>query len=323
MQSLILGVDIGATKTHLILATNQGKIITEKHDLGANLHITSPAQIISQLNTLVNQVFSQPSSASNINQVCIGLAGLDTLIDKHRLLAYFNSQPVLAPQLAHASMLIVNDAFIGLRSGTNATPAICLIAGTGSNCYGIDVRLREVKAGDWGYLLGDSFSSFSIGQKLLKLVLKQYDGRLIASSLTNLVLDKLELKSVEALIDWAYSHAQVPVRSIASLAQLLTHKELSGLPELIQIRQEFAQEASQALSAVAQKLHKHPNEKLPVVIIGGLMQQEELRLQLLEQLASDCPWAQCLIPSHPPVYGALAIAQNYERTQLPPTSLIL
>ena len=50
---------------------------------------------------------------------------------------------------------IVSDAQSALAGATGCRPGVVVIAGTGSIAYGVNASAVEVRAGGWGWLLGD------------------------------------------------------------------------------------------------------------------------------------------------------------------------
>ncbi len=61
----------------------------------------------------------------------------------------------------------MHDAEAVLAAADAGASGVALIAGTGSFAFGRGEGDRVVRAGGWGYLLGDEGSGFAMGQEAL------------------------------------------------------------------------------------------------------------------------------------------------------------
>jgi N-acetylglucosamine kinase-like BadF-type ATPase len=174
-----------------------------------------------------------------------------------------------------ATLLLVNDGYVGIKSGTDGDWGVCIISGTGSNCFGLNEDGETASAGDWGYILGDLGSAFAVGQKMLRMVMQEYDGRKRRSVISEYVLRHLQMKTALELIPWAYG-AQPPVEAIASLAILLQEEEINKLREIQDLLKDITSELFSALLAVTTRLGIEREAAFPIVLTGGQFAQKEL-----------------------------------------------
>jgi N-acetylglucosamine kinase-like BadF-type ATPase len=298
MDKLYLGIDAGATKTALIMADGKGKILVDKRDEGINLHNLNSKISIEKLSLLINHTLGAQMVAE---AVVVGLAGLDT--DRDEIVSN-----QLREKIKTKSLTIVNDGLIGFRSGTDSKWGVCLIASTGANCYGITKTGKEVKAGGWGYLIGDQGSGYAIGKKILEKLMKEYDGREMESGIGDKVLHYLNLTNIPELMDWVYHQTEV-VERIASLSRIIPEVDSDYIWE------ETTDELFSAYKAVFRKLDLGLDDTLPVVLIGGLFNLPERWTDLVVQkILAYTPGAKIIKPQKPPVYGALKIALETNRT---------
>ena len=100
--------------------------------------------------------------------------------------------------------MIYNDTRIGLEAGSSSKNKIIVIAGTGSNCFGVNEEGKEAKANGWDYILADEGSGYKVSIKGLRAVMRDYDGRGEKTLLSKTILDELGFKNILDLSEWAY-----------------------------------------------------------------------------------------------------------------------
>ena len=86
-------------------------------------------------------------------------------------------------------MIVRNDAFNALYSGTLGEPGIVQIAGTGAVTLGINENGEVARSGGWGYLFDDEGSGFYLGNEALKAVFRSFDNRGKKTSLTDRITE--------------------------------------------------------------------------------------------------------------------------------------
>lgn len=307
-----IGADIGGTQSTWVITDNSAQPLNRIQGKGYNAHnqdYDPTSQFIKIFRQLTNGLTGPASCV-------IGIAALDTLHDlnfAHQMFHTVCSSPGLS--LTITSCTLTSDVFIALMTGTSNLPAICLIAGTGSSCYGIAPDGQEHKAGNWGYLLGDQASGFSIGHTMLKAAVKELDGRKKITPLSTLVLDALDCKDLPSLIDYIYSQ-QNSIPTIASLTQLIP--KLTDHPVVIAACQYIVTEMSQAIHAVHQRIQA-PNT-YSLVCSGSLFKlDQQIRKPLAEKLKQSHTQPSITHVTDP-VNGAIHIAQQYQTILLPKLS---
>ncbi|GAG67886.1 unnamed protein product, partial [marine sediment metagenome] len=134
---------------------------------------------------------------------CFGFAGNDAGEDsKTYRKIVFNDK--LNSYLNPKGTIICNDTRIGLESGSESKNKIIIIAGAGSNCFGINEDGKQAGASGWDFILADEGSGYSVGLKALKAIVKAYDGRGEKTLLSKTILEELNLNEIPDLIKWAY-----------------------------------------------------------------------------------------------------------------------
>jgi N-acetylglucosamine kinase-like BadF-type ATPase len=255
-------------------------------------------------------------------KAAIGIAGFDTPQDRQVLETFIMEHHKTSLMFGAAELVVVSDALVGLYSGTDTDNGVCIIAGTGANIYGIRQDGREARAGDWGFILGDQSSGFAMGLALLRLVMREFDGRIPKSVLTDKVLAYLKLSDPLEMVKWIYA-GRVPVDAIAQVSRLCVDPEIRELPEVLNLIDESAREAGLAYKAVVDRLELTLLERFPVVLVGGMMMhQDYFRNQVIDEVMKYTLQAEVTLPQRPPAEGAAYMIQSQYFGGVPPASAI-
>lgn len=213
---------------------------------------------------------------------------------------------------------VVGDMQIALEAAFDNGPGVVVIAGTGSIAYGRDEQGTAVRAGGWGFAIGDEGSAHWIARAAVAAVLRAADPRVVefrgepseVGSLLDASLSAALLKTwgVTSLSDLARAANSIPTPDFAALfpavaassdalaAQVLTSagKELAGIAAVV-VQRLFAQHAG----------------AVPVAMTGGVFRHAELvRRVFYNELGSLAAQAKVNPQVVEPVEGALRMARR-------------
>ena len=213
---------------------------------------------------------------------------------------------------------VVGDMQIALEAAFDNGPGVVVIAGTGSIAYGRDEQGTAVRAGGWGFAIGDEGSAHWIARAAVAAVLRAADPRVVefrgepseVGSLLDASLSAALLKTwgVTSLSDLARAANSIPPPDFAALfpavaassdalaAQVLTSagKELAGIAAVV-VQRLFAQHAG----------------AVPVAMTGGVFRHAELvRRVFYNELGSLAAQAKVNPQVVEPVEGALRMARR-------------
>lgn len=322
-----LGVDGGGTKTEAVIVDKDCRVLGSGRADGSNVHnfpIDSAMEHIRlATNAAVANMYKnhEISMSSGFKASCIGIAGLDGPEDRDKIAHFFTDSPLVHWPIHSEKILITNDGLIGLKSGTDKQWGVCLVSSTGSNCYGLNQAGKEAIAGDWGHLLGDQGSSYAMGLKIIRIIMKEYDGRRPTTILTEKTLSYLKMKTISELVAFMYS-GQTPVKAIASLAHLYDDPDVSENEDLLKIVRSCGQELILAYQSVIQRLEL-VSDAFPVVLIGGLFNlTEKLTNPVTARIKEMSPQAEIILPSEIPAIGAAKLAINPDSPQRYPETTL-
>lgn len=299
-----VGIDGGGTKTVGILANAEGEIVTKVQAGPSNYHVIGIEQthavlfeIISKLSTYIENIELQSIP------VCIGMAGLGREDDRIVIGKICDEIGI------NEARILTHDAHIALVGGTGKQAGVIVISGTGSIVYGINENGKEVRAGGWGYLLGDEGSGYDIALTGLQSIARTADKRGQPTLLTDLILKRLDLNTPNDLIRWTHTASR---DEIAQLAGSVFEAAEMGDKIAIQNIDNAFSELACAVETVTVQLDF--TQQFDIVFSGGILLNQQLLADKLQR------WIEKIIigsnvvkPKHEPAYGAVLLAMEKYR----------
>jgi N-acetylglucosamine kinase-like BadF-type ATPase len=328
-MNYLLGVDGGGSKTTVQIADTSGKVISQAVSGSSSYKSVGINRAIGNLNTAVfdaikklkvpigiylnTAVFDaikklKVSRSIYFISSCFGFAGHDAgegpkiykkIVFNKKLRNYLNPRRTI----------ICNDTRIGLKIGSESKNKIIIIAGAGSNCFGINEDGKEALASGWDFILADEGSGYSVGLKALKAIMKAYDGRGEKTLLSKTILEKLDLNEIPDLIKWAYG-GLFSKDKISRLAETVGNTAKMGDKVSIDILAEEAEEDVISVITVADKLG-FKDKDFDLVLVGGLFECEEyFKNILIKKLRENFPKITFMPLVENPAGGAIKMAKN-------------
>jgi len=307
-MNYILGVDGGGSKTTVQIADTSGKVISQAVSGSSSYKSVGINRAIGNLNTAVFDAVKKLKVTRDIYFIssCFGFAGNDAGEDsKTYRKIVFNDK--LNSYLNPKGTIICNDTRIGLESGSESKNKIIIIAGAGSNCFGINEDGKQAGASGWDFILADEGSGYSVGLKALKAIVKAYDGRGEKTLLSKTILEELNLNEIPDLVKWAYG-GLFPKDKISALAETVSNTAKMGDKVSIDILAEEAEEVVISVTTVANKLG-FKDKDFDLVLVGGLFKCEEyFKNILINRLRENFPKIKSMPLVGNPAGGAVKMA---------------
>lgn len=157
-----LGVDTGATKSHALIADENGRVL----GFGAGGPGNWETVGWNGTRQVLDEIISEAAAQAGIERFQIagagfGLAGYDWPEDRQPHLDIIREMGITAP------LQLVNDAFIGLPAGSDAGWGVVVSSGTSCNCYGRNQQ------GEIGRVVGSSsFGEYAGAGELVRYTVK-------------------------------------------------------------------------------------------------------------------------------------------------------
>ncbi|MBN2391371.1 MAG: ATPase [Anaerolineae bacterium] len=164
MSQYFLGIDIGATKSHALIADAQGRAVGFGEYGPGSHEIIGYDGLRAALHTITDAALASASLAkADIAGAGFGIAGYDWPGDAaphHEVIA------LLGLSVPYA---LVNDTIIGLVAGATEGWGVGVVSGTGSNCWGRDRQGRGARQTGEGRMTGGGgmFAEYAGGGDLV------------------------------------------------------------------------------------------------------------------------------------------------------------
>ena len=264
----VLGVDGGGTKTTAVIASFESKVLAESNSGASSFTGVGKIKAAENLNRAIFGAAEKLGIKDiRFESAGLGFAGLNVEEDfKVYKDIVFNEK--LKHHLNHDKVLICNDTRIGLEAGSSAKNKIIIIAGTGSNCFGINETGRQAGCTGWDYILADEGSGIEVSIRALRAVMRAYDGRGEKTMLSKAVLDELGIKNEEGIVKWSYGEAFSKER-LGRFARIVCGCAGNGDRISQEILEDEACESILSVSTVVNKLGLK-DCKFDLVFVGGL-----------------------------------------------------
>jgi len=304
MTYIVIGIDGGGSKTHAMVADEQGRTIAETVGPGSAVR---PGKAEHSANVIADVVRDALASCEMTHVtprvLSIGVAGAGRETERQELW-----QALVSRDLA-AELVIHSDFSIALDDAFADGPGVLLISGTGSVAFGRGPTGATSRCGGWGPVCGDEGSGAWIGRRALSVVTAAADGREPETALTGAVLTAAQINETSDLIGWA---ANAQPSQLASLAPVVLSVADAGDLRANAIVSLAVEELVLHVRALARQLFGDERAALPIALSGGMLSRgTTLRKRLEHRLKSAVPGGQLrtdvVIPARGAVRAALRI----------------
>lgn len=300
---LLLGVDVGNSKTDVAVASRGGTGLAVVTGPGASPQAIGAAGSWRLIRDLIHEVMCRSGRppATPVEAAVYAVAGLDFDDEIDSFLA---ASPAALPPLARA----VNDTFAVLRLAATGE-GIAVVAGAGMNCAGVcGASVARLPA--LGLLSGDWGGGIVLGQVALAAACRAADGRGPATVLRTVVPDFFGRRTPQD-VTLAVHRNEIPASALTALARAVLEGADSGDRVCAALVRRQADEVVALVGAVARQLDNAPPD-LPIVLGGGLLRAgcRSLDDRIHERLARRWPQATVTVTRAEPVVGALLLAED-------------
>lgn len=298
MESIVVGIDGGGTKTRALLADERGDAIAEAIGAGSAVRPHEVERSAGIIAGVVRDALEQGEMRDARPRVlCVGVAGVGREPERQALWEF-----LVAQQLAD-EVVVQTDFAVALDDAFGDGPGVLLIAGTGSSAFGRGPTGATARCGGWGPNIGDEGSGAWIGRRALSVVAAASDGREPETALTGAILTATEQPETSELIRWA---AAATPAALATLAPVVMTVADAGDLRANSIISMAVEELALHVRALARRLFTDERASVPVALTGGLLaRQTSFRKRLEHRLKSAVPGAQIHSEEVDPARGAV------------------
>ncbi|SEF59723.1 BadF-type ATPase [Nonomuraea solani] len=284
-ESLLVGVDAGATSTRVAVHTLDGRRVGYARAGAGNPTAHGLAKAVASVEAALGEALGSLDGARVVGSMA-GVAGhVEEMVPELTKL--------WAAHGITTGPRYVADVTIGYAAGTSEPDGSLLLSGTGAvACQVVNYELGEIADG-LGWLLGDAGSGFWIGRQAVKAVIEALDrGMPVAAlsapapsgTLARLVgehfLGAERFATPRAAADRIVRRSQADPMRLAAVSSLVSEAAAAGDPLAVKI----AQEAAHHLVTTLRRIHVSG----PVVLAGSVLTSDgPVRSAVTELLADE------------------------------------
>lgn len=304
MTAYYLGIDVGGTKTHALLADETGQAVGFATGGPGNWEAVGYDGLTRVLGEVTRAALAM--AGVEIGQIAgagMGLAGFDwpSQYDAH--------MEAIAPLGLTAPVRIVNDATLGIVAGSDEGWGISVCSGTGCNCRGWNRdHSREGRVvGGASHWSGEYAGGWDIIMRAMQAVTFEWNKRGPATALTPLFLAHTGARDLDDLIEGVYVGRYSPE---ASLVLDIFHLAAQGDQQAVEVIRWAGRELGGLAVGVIRQLALE-NETFDVVLIGSIFDGHPLLTDsLAETVRAVAPAARLVRLTVPPVIGGVLLGME-------------
>lgn len=297
-----LGIDIGATKSHALIADENGCAVGFGQSGPGNHEIVGYQGLAAALQAVTDQALADASIArQQIAGAGFGVAGYDWPSELPPTLEAIATLGLAAP------LEVVNDTIIGLVAGAEAGWGVAVIAGTSNNCWGWDARHRIGRVTGNGGTFGEHGGSGELVQEAVAAVARAWTCRgpatALAAAFSRLVGASSDADLLEGLSQGWYDIG-------AAAAPLVFQTAEAGDAVALEVVRWAALELASLTNGVIRQLHLEA-QTFDVVLVGSMYNGGPLLLEPMQAaVRALAPGARFVKLTVPPVVGAVLVGMQ-------------
>lgn len=299
----VLGIDQGATKTHVLVADETGHLLGLGTGIGACHSMNGMAAAMQSVREAVRGALEQSGlKMKDISALAGGMTGVDWSDEAGLLTDALEQTLGIRKKQIH----VVNDCIIAMRAAASTPMGCVLCAGTGLNCGVRDGKAHEYV---YGYYIPDEDQGGSaLANRTLQAVFDAESGMGEATSLTERCLTLTDCQSVDDLLRKKVEN-RLSRQERHELPILVSEEALSGDEVSNRILHQFGKDmAAYAVSGI--KRLGLENEPIEVIISGSVFKCKAPILldTVKEVILTAVPNARIIESIMEPVVGAVLLA---------------
>lgn len=302
MPRYFLGVDIGGTKSHALVADEYGKALGRGLGGPGNYEMVGWQGLVDVLQTCTTEALAQAGiTTDKLAGAGFGIAGYDWPGEYQPTLESVQKLEINAP------LAIVNDAVIGLLAGTAQGWGVALVAGTSNNCRGIDQQGQEGRIVGEGNPFGEFGGGETIVEQAVHAIAAEWACRGSKTTLSSAFTQLVDTRDVSDLLE-GLSLGQYKLDATAAL--VVFEQARLGDQVAQQIIAWTGQQLGNLACGVIRQL-QFEDIDFDLVLTGSLFHGGKMLIQpLSETVQAVAPRAKLVRLAAPPVVGAVLLGMK-------------
>lgn len=305
MACYFLGVDVGATKTHALIAEEDGQVRGFGEAGPGNHEGVGYEGLAAALQAATSQALA--SARLSIDQIAgagFGVGGYDWPSERELTVHAIQTLGLNAPFDA------VNDTIIGLLAGAPEGWGIAVVAGTGCNCWGWDREHRRIgRMTGMGWQMGEAAGAGELVEEAIRCVARDWSLRGPSTRLTQAFVALAGAKDAEDLLE-GITQGTYSGSAEADVAPLIFQVAAEGDPVARQVIEWAGRELGSLAIGVIRQLGFESLE-FDMVLVGSLYDGGPLLTESMRQTVhAVAPGARFLRLEAPPVVGGVLLGME-------------
>ena len=297
-----LGVDVGSSKTHALIANETGNCISFGKAGGGN----HQGRGYERLTDVMQKSFETAIQMSGVEKDQIagagfGIAGFDFPSEREAHLQ------AIAPLGLACPIEIVNDGSNGLISGTSHGVGVNVTAGSGVNCRGRGKNGKEGRVVGNGIDFGEYGGAIEIVYRARQFVNYAWIKRIPPTQLTEIFL---KATGAQDEVDLMERLSSEHYHLYPALAIEIVNAARAGDHAALEVIRWSGEELGWLAIAVARQIEME-NDEIEIVQSGSVFEAGELIQEPMRNIIMQClPKAKMIRLEGPPVVGPLMLGMQ-------------
>lgn len=303
MADFFLGVDIGGTKSHALIADASGRAVGFGESGPGNYEDVGYDGLAATLADVTAKALADAGiSKEQITGAGFGIAGYDWPSQWEPHMAAI--RPL---GLTQARLEFVNDTIIGLLTGAPSGWGIAIVAGTRSNCWGWDQQRRIGRLTGYGPRMAEAAGGLDLVGKAIQAISLAWSRRGPPTSLTGYFIELTGARDIEDLME-GLSLETLPVDATA--APIVFQAAAEGDAVAVEAILWAGRELGSLAVGVIRQLGIE-SLTFDTVLVGSLYQGSPLLVEAMRQtIHTVAPDAQFVSLTAPPVVGGVLLGME-------------
>jgi N-acetylglucosamine kinase-like BadF-type ATPase len=301
----VLGVDGGNTKTHYALFDTEGNAVAFV-EAGTASHEQLPGGYDAMMEELRKQICNMLDKCelcvNDIGYAILGLAGADVTTQYAEIRKRISNIGLI-------NFGVYNDAFLGIKAGSEKGYGISSINGTGTSCVGIDRHGKWIQIGGCGYITGDFAGGGYVETAVIRAVYNSIFRCGEKTIMKKMLFEILKITEDEALLDAIYEKYHTGKIRRDLICKIAFEAANKGDKPALDILVQMGRETARSVAGAYRYLDFGSEESIDVVMAGSVYTKGECPV-LLETFKKEVAEnINCKANFHllqePPVAGAV------------------
>ncbi len=299
-----LGVDVGGTKTRVLIVNEKGFVLGMGEDGPGNHEVVGYTGLANAIHVSFEKaLYSAGLRGEDIIGAGFGVAGYDWPDEKEPVTEAISILGVKCP------IKVVNDTVLGIVAGSSEGWGVAVVSGTGCNCWGWDrsrKKIGQVTGG--GLAMGEGAGASEIVAKAIQACAYEWTRRGPATSLSERIVKLAHANNLGDLLEGIMT-GKYSIN--ASAAPIIFEEAAQGDDVAKKLIDWAGTELGELVNAVVRQLG-FQSEVFDVVMMGSMFEGgRSLITPMIDSVHRLAPSARFTKLNTAPVVGAVLLGMEY------------